>query len=172
MQQYFEIGKIVNTHGIRGELKVIPLTDDMYRYDDLLWVYVRINNKQTKYNIDSVRYHKNNVLLKLSDVDDIGVAEKLKGCFVEIPRELAIMLPEGSYFVSDLLGCRVVDDSDKDLGKIVDIIKTGSNDVYVVRDEESREVLLPAIKEVVLDVDINNGIIKVKLMKGLINYED
>lgn len=173
MQEYFEIGKIVNTHGVKGELKVVPLTDDIYRYDELEWVYVRVGGKQKKYDIESVRYHKNNVLLKLKGVDDMSSAELIKGCFVEIPREFAIELPCDSYFISDLIGCNViVDDSEKNLGSVVDVIETGSNDVYVVRDTNGKQVLLPAIKEVVLDVDIKKGIIRVKLMDGLVDYED
>lgn len=172
MQQYFEIGRIVNTHGIRGELKVVPLTDNINRYDELEWVYIRINGVQKKYDIESVRYHKNNVLLKLKDIDNMTDAQKIKECFVEIPRELGIKLTKGSYFISDLIGCDVVADDDKNLGKVVDVLKTGSNDVYVVKDTNDRQVLLPAIKEVVLDVDIENKIIKVRLMDGLIDYEN
>ncbi len=172
MQQYFEIGEIVNTHGVRGELKVIPLTDDINRYDKLDWVYIRINGKQKKYDIEGIRYHKNNVLLSLKGVNDMNSAELLKGCFVEIPRELAIKLPEGSYFIADLVGCSVLDDRGKDLGKVEDVIETGSNDVYVVRTANNKQILIPAIKEVVLEVDVENKIIKIKQKEGLIDYED
>lgn len=172
MQQYFEIGEIVNTHGVKGELKVIPLTDDINRYDELEWVYVRVKGEQRRYDVESVRYHKNNVLLKLKNIDDMTCAEGVKGCFIEIPRELAIKLPKNSYFISDLIGCGVVDDNEGKIGRVVDVMETGSNDVYVVKDANNKELLFPAIKEVILDVDIENRIIRVKLMEGLINYED
>lgn len=172
MQQYFEIGEIVNTHGVRGELKVIPLTDDINRYDKLDWVYIRINGEQKKYDIEGIRYHKNNVLLRLKGVNDMNSAELLKGCFVEIPRELAIKLPKGSYFIADLVGCRVLDEREKDLGRVEDVIETGSNDVYVVRTARNKQILIPAIKEVVLEVDVENKRIRIKQKEGLIDDED
>ncbi|MBP5426934.1 MAG: ribosome maturation factor RimM [Clostridiales bacterium] len=172
MQQYFEIGKIVNTHGIRGELKVIPLTDNISRYNDLEWVYVNKKGKRDKYIIDGVRYHKQNVLLKLQNVDNMSVAEEFKGLFIEVPRELAITLPENSYFISDLIGCVIVDENNKNLGILVEVLKTGSNDVYLIKNDLGKEILLPAIKDVVLNVDVDGKRIDVKLMEGLIDDED
>ena len=172
LQQYFEIGKIVNTHGIKGDLKVIPLTDDIKRYDKLEWVYVDINGELKKYIIESVKYHKQNVLLKFKGLDNINDALLLKNSFVKIPRELAIELPSNSYFICDIIGCVVLDENKKILGKVTDVIKTGSNDVYVIKSESNKEVLIPAIKDVIMNVDIQQKIILVKLMEGLMDNED
>lgn len=171
-QQYFEIGKIVNTHGIKGELKVVPLTDDIKRYDDLEWVYIDINGKLEKYTIESVRYHKQNVVLKLNSVNDMNKAEVLKNSFIKIPRELAIRLPENAYFICDIIGCIVVDEANNVLGKVYDVIETGSNDVYVLKAENKKDILIPAIKDVVMNVDIANKTISVKLLEGLVDDEN
>lgn len=172
MQQYFEIGKIVNTHGIRGELKIIPLTDDITRYKKLEWIYIDVNNKLQKYIVEGVKFHKQNVLLKLKDVDDMNTAESLKNSFIKIPRELAIKLPKDSYFICDIIGCEVFEENDNFLGKVVDVIETGSNDVYVVKNDKKKEILIPAIKDVVLNVNIEDGKIVVRLLEGLIDDED
>ena len=170
--QYFEIGKIVNTHGIKGDLKVIPLTDNIRRYDELDWVYIDINGKLEKYTIEGVKYHKQNVLLKLKGIDNINEALEFRNSFVKIPRELAIKLPQNSYFICEIIGCVVVDENEKILGKVSDVIETGSNDVYVVKNESNKEVLIPAIKDVIRNVDIQQKIISVKLLEGLVDYED
>ena len=168
MEQYFEIGEIINTHGIRGELKVMPLTDNVRRYDDLEWVYIDIK----KYFIESVRYHKQFVLLKLQGVDTMDQALLLKNYFIKIPREFAIKLPEGAYFICDLIGCSVYDKKRGLIGKVADVIQTGSNDVYVIKRDGEKDVLVPVIKDVVKEVDIDNRVIKVELLKGLIEDED
>ena len=168
MEQYFEIGEIVNTHGVKGELKVMPLTDQVKRYDDLEWVYVDVNGNMKKYFIEGVRYHKQFVLLKLENVDDMDNASLLKSSFIKIPKEFAIKLPEGSYFISDLIGCSICDKDRGVLGDIVDVIQTGSNDVYLVRMANKKDVLIPAIKDVVKEIDINNKAVKIELLEGLI----
>ena len=162
----------MNTHGIKGDLKIIPLTDDIKRYDELDWVYIDVNSNLKKYTSESVKYHKQNVLLKLKDIDNMNEALLLKNSFVKIPRELAIKLPSNSYFICDLIGCEVVDENGKVLGKVTDIIETGSNDVYVVKSATNKEVLIPAIKDVIMNVDIQQKIILVKLLEGLVDYED
>ena len=172
MQQYFEIGKIVNTHGIKGDLKVIPLTDDIKRYDELEWVYIDIKGDLKKYIIEAVKYHKQNILLKLKGVDNMNEALLLKNSFIKIPRELAIKLPPNSYFICDLIGCKVIDENQKVLGRVTDVIETGSNDVYIVKSETNKEVLIPAIKDVIMNVDIQQKIISVKLLEGLVSDED
>ena len=168
MQKRLEIGQIVNTFGIKGEVKVIPFTNDINRFDDLKKVYVKSSKESKQYKVENVRYHKNMVLLKLEGINNPEVAEMLKNCYLEIDREDAIPLEEGTYFIADLIGLQVYTDEGKLLGKVDDIYNTGSNDIYVVKDELGKQILLPGIKEVIKDVQIENSKIIVHLIPGLI----
>ncbi len=165
MKNNLEIGQIVNTHGLRGDLKVIPWCDDPEIFDEL--AYVIIDGKE--YDIEKSRMQKNMVLLKLSGIDDINDAEKYRNKVLTVPREELGELPDGTYYICDLLECGVITDEGRDLGKICDIIKTGSNDVYVVEDGSGKQVLIPVIDEVVLSVDIDEKKIVIKPLKGLID---
>ena len=160
--QRLEIGQIVNTFGIKGLVKVKPFTDDITRFDNLKNVYI----KEKQYEIESVKYHKDMVLLKFKDIDKIEDAENLRNCYLEINREDG-NLKEGAYYIVDLLGWEVITDTGKSLGKLDDIYNTGSNDIYVVKDELGKQILLPAIKDVIKEIDIENRIITVHLLKGL-----
>ena len=160
--QRLEIGQIVNTFGIKGLVKVKPFTDDITRFDNLKNVYI----KEKQYEIESVKYHKDMVLLKLKGIDKIEDAENLRNCYLEINREDG-NLKEGAYYIVDLLGLEVITDTGKSLGKLDDIYNTGSNDIYVVKDELGKQILLPAIKDVIKEIDIENRIITVHLLKGL-----
>ena len=167
-QEMLEIGQIVNTFGIKGMVKVVPYTDDMRRFDDLKEIYVVTRKKKVKYEIEEVRYHKNMVLLKLQGIDSMDDAEKLKQCMVEIDRKDGIQLDEDTYLIVDLIGSRVVTDDEKELGNLVDIYNTGSNDIYVVKDELGKQILLPAISDVIKKIDVENKLIVVHLIKGLL----
>lgn len=167
METYFEIGQIVNTYGIKGFLKVVHFTDDINRFDDLKEIYIEKDEKLEKVSIEEVKYHNNTVMLKIKGIDTIELAEKYKGCYIKIDRKDAKKLPKNSYFIVDLLDSDVYTIENRYLGKIVDIFKTGSNDVYVVKDELGKQLLLPAIKSVVKQVDIENKKIVVELIKGL-----
>ncbi len=165
MKNNLEIGQIVNTHGLRGDLKVMPWCDDPEIFDEL--AYVIIDGEE--YDIEKSRMQKNMVLLKLAGIDHINEAEKYRNKVLTIPREELGELPEGTYYICDLLGCGVTTDQGRELGKICDIIKTGSNDVYVVEDDAGNQVLIPVIDEVVLSVDIDEKKIVIKPLKGLID---
>jgi 16S rRNA processing protein RimM len=165
MKNNLEIGQIVNTHGLRGDLKVMPWCDDPEIFDEL--AYVIIDGEE--YDIEKSRMQKNMVLLKLAGIDDINDAEKYRNKVLTIPREELGDLPEGTYYICDLLGCNVTTDEGRDLGEIKDIIKTGSNDVYVVEDSGGRQVLIPVIDEVVLSVDVDEKKVLIKPLKGLID---
>ena len=145
MEQMFTIGKIVNTHGVKGEVRVLPSTDDVKRFGKLKEVKVE-NRTMTTYEIETVRYHKNFVLLKFKGIDTMNEAELLKNSLLKIDRKDALPLKKDEYYQCDLYGLRVVTDTGRDLGKLTDILMTGSNDVYVVRNEE-KEILIPAIKQ-------------------------
>ena len=173
MVQYFEIGKIENTHGVRGEVKVIPLTDDPKRYSKLKSAYIssEISENMQKYTFEGVKYQKNFVLLKIKDINDANEAEKLKDKFIIVNREDAVKLPKDSFFVCDLINCEVYDEKSNKLGVLVDILQTGSNDVYIVRDENKNEILIPALKSVVKEISVEDKKIIVELPQGLIDDE-
>ncbi len=165
MENELEIGQIVNTHGLRGDVKVMPWCDDALVFDEL--AYVLIDGEE--FEIEKSRLHKNMVILKLKGIDDINVAEKYRNKILTVPREELGELPEGTFYICDLLGCGVETVDGRDLGKICDIIKTGSNDVYVVEDESHKQVLIPVIDEVVKSVDIEEKKIIIEPLKGLID---
>ncbi len=168
MQKRLEIGQIVNTFGIKGEVKVVPFTDDISRFDELKKVYIKNKNQEKQYKIENVKYHKNMVLIKFSGIDKIEDAEMLKNKYLEIDREDAIPLEEGTYFIADLIGLEVYTEDGNLLGKVEDIYNTGSKDIYVVKDELGKQVLLPGIDEVIKNVDLENSKIIVHLIPGLI----
>lgn len=168
MQKRLEVGQIVNTFGIKGEIKVTPFTNDIRRFDDLKKVYVKTRKESKLYNVENARYHKNMVLLKLKGINTPEEAEMLRNAFLEIDREDAIPLEEGTYFIADLLGLEVYTDEGKLLGKVEDIYNTGSKDIYAIKDELGKQVLLPGIDEVIKEVDLNNGKIIVHLIPGLV----
>ena len=168
MQKRLEVGQIVNTFGIKGEVKVTPFTNDMKRFDDLKKVYVTSRKDSKLYKVENVRFHKNMVLLKLENINNPEDAEMLKNAYLEIDREDAIPLEEGTYFIADLIGLEVYSDEGNLLGKVEDIYNTGSNDIYVVKDELGKQILLAGIKDVIKDVQIENAKIIVHLIPGLI----
>lgn len=168
MQGNLEIGQIVNTFGIKGFVKVNPFVDDISRYDDLEKVYVRRNKELKEMEVEEVKYHKNMVLLKFKGIDRVEDAELLRNSYLEVDRENAIELQEGEYFIADLLGLNVFDEEGKELGKLEDIFNTGSNDIYVVRTEEGKQLLLPAISEVIKEINLEESKIVVHLLEGLI----
>lgn len=168
MKDLLEIGQIVNSYGIKGFFKVVPLTDDMTRFEKLESIYIEKNKTLETKIIEQVKYHKNLVLLKVKGIDDIDQALVYKNCYIKIDRKDAVELPEDSYFIIDLIGVEVYTQEEELLGSIVDVFPTGSNDVYVVKDKLGKQVLLPAIGEVIKQVDITNKKMIVALIKGLI----
>lgn len=167
MHDYLEIGQIVNTFGIKGILKVNPFTDDITRFEKLKTVYICKKSSMEEVEIEEVKYHKNMVLLKLKGIDDMNLAEKYKGMYLKIHRKDAIKLPKDTYFIADLIGLEVYTDEGVLLGKVDDIYNTGSNDIYVVKDELGKQKLLPGIDEVIKVIDIETGKIIVNLIEGL-----
>ena len=168
MDEYLEIGQIVNTNGLKGTLKVKPLTDDITRFEDLETIYIQKHKDLVEFRIQEIKYNKNMVLLKLEGIDDITEAEKYKNFYIKINREDAVELEDDSYFIVDIIGCEVYTESQELLGKVIDVFPTGSNDVYTVKNSEGKEILLPAIEDVIKDVDIKNKKIIIHLLEGLI----
>lgn len=169
MKDYLEIGQIVNTYGIKGFVKVNPFTDNITRFEKLKSVYIDIKGNLKEFTIEEVKYSKNMVLLKFKEIPDINEAEKYRNYYIKISRDNAIKLPKDTYFIADLIGLEVYDETTNELlGKVDDIFPTGSNDVYVVKNELGKQILLPGTKEVIKEVDLENGKIFVNLIKGLI----
>ncbi len=168
MQRNLEIGQIVNTFGIKGFVKVNPFVDDISRFDDLKKVYVKSNKTLKEMEVEEVKYHKNMVLIKFKRIDRVEEAESLRNSYLEVDRENAIELQEGEYFIADLLGLNVITEEGETLGKLEDIFNTGSNDIYVVRTYDGRQILLPAISEVIKEINLEENKIVVHLLEGLI----
>lgn len=169
MEELFRVGVISNTHGIKGEVKVYPTTDDIRRFDNLKKVILDTGKEHINLNVSGVKYFKNMVILKFKEFDNINDIIKYKGMDLLVTRENAIPLEEGEYYIADIIGSDVITDEDKHLGKLVDVMQTGANDVYVVKMENGKEVLLPSIKQCILDRDIENKVVKVHIMKGLLD---
>lgn len=163
-----EIGQIVNTFGIKGFVKVNPWVNDVTRFDNLKKVYIKIRKEQKVLEIEEVKYHKNQVLLKFKGIETVEQAEMLRNAILEIDRKDAIPLEEGEYFIADLLESEVYTDEGEKLGILEDIFNTGSNDIYVVKNELGKSILLPRIKDVFKEIDVENKKIIVHLIEGLI----
>jgi len=168
MQGYLEIGQIVNTFGIKGFVKVNPFVDDISRFDDLKKVYIKRNKELKEMEVEEVKYHKNMVLVKFKGIDRVEDAETFRNSYLEVDRENAIDLQEGEYFIVDLLGLNVVTEENDILGKLEDIFNTGSNDIYVVKSDDGKQLLIPAISEVIKEINIKENKIVVHLLEGLI----
>ncbi len=168
MEDFIYIGRVANTHGVQGMLKVFPTTEDPKRFELLKDIYIEdIRGITNSYTIKNVKYFKNMVILGLKEIEDMNQAEKLKNGIIKIHRKNALPLEENEYYISDLLGLEVFDIEDNKIGILKNIIFTGSNDVYEIDNSTKNGLLLPAIKECVLKVDINNKRIIVKIPEGL-----
>ncbi|OKZ60027.1 MAG: 16S rRNA processing protein RimM [Clostridium sp. CAG:354_28_25] len=166
--EYIEIGQIVNTNGLKGVVKVNPFTDDISKFEDLKYVYIQLKNELKKVKIEQVRYNKNQVLLKLEGIDSIEEAEKYRNFYLKTEKESQEDLGEDTYYIVDLIGLDVYSDKNEYLGKIEDVFPTGSNDVYVVKDNLGKQILIPAIADVVKEVDLKNKKMIINLIPGLI----
>ena len=163
-----EIGQIVNTFGIKGIVKVKTFTDDIKRFDNLKTVYIEKNNTQKEYEIEEVKYHKDMVLIKFKGVDTVEQAELLRNAYLTISRDSVEKLEEGRYYIVDMLGLEVYTDEQVLLGTLDDIFNTGSNDIYVVKDKQGKQILLPAIQDVIKQIDMENRKMIVHLLPGLV----
>jgi 16S rRNA processing protein RimM len=165
--EYIKVGRIINTHGIRGELKVFPLTDNLDRFDDLKIVY--IGNNKEKVEIEQVKYHKGLAIIKLKEFHNINQVLKFKDDFLYIDVEDKVELPEDHYFIFDIVDCNVYDTEGRKIGVVTDVLQYTSNDVYVVKDKEkNKEYLIPAVKEFVVDIDVENKKIIIDPIEGMI----
>ena len=168
MEKMLRVGVIPTTHGIRGEVKVYPTTDFPERFLDLDTVWLDTGKDKIELEIEKVRFFKQLVILKFQGIDNINDIEKYRKCGLWIPREKGQPLEEGEYYIADLLGMDVYLEDQTLFGTLKDVMETGANDVYIVTTREGKEVLLPAIKDCILDVDIENNKMTVHIMDGLL----
>lgn len=167
MNKYLELGQIVNVKGLKGEVKVNSFTDDNTKFERIPNVFIKQKGNLKEYSIEKVGYSKNQVIIKFKGVDTVEEAETLRNSYIVVDREIFGELPEGVYYIVDLLGLDVYTEDGTLLGKVDDIFSTGANDVYVVKDELGKQRLLPGIDEVIKHIDIESGKIIVNLIEGL-----
>ncbi|MGN0484550.1 MAG: ribosome maturation factor RimM [Lachnospiraceae bacterium] len=167
MEDMLQVGVVTSAHGIRGEVKVFPTTDDAHRFKKLKSVYLDTGKSKQEVTITSVKFFKNMVILKLDGVDDRDEAEKLRQAKLLVTRDAAVKLQKDEYFIADLIGLKVVSDEGEELGSLDDVLQTGANDVYVVKHPGRPDLLIPAIKQCILEVKPQEGFVKVHLLPGL-----
>ena len=187
MEQFLQVGVISSTHGLRGEVKVFPTTDDAARFQTLKNVVLDTGREKLDLEIQSVRFFKQFVIVKFKGIDNINDIEKYKGKSLFVTRENAVELEEDEYYIGDMIGMEAIcidlhtdyigdligmevytDDSEERFGVLKDVMETGANEVYIITSENHGEVLLPAIHECILDIDVEAKKMKVHLMEGLL----
>ena len=169
MENMLRVGVVTSTHGVRGEVKVFPTTDDAKRFKKLKTVILDTGKGQTALEIEQVKFFKNMVILKFKGYDNINDVETWRQKDLLITREQAVALKPDEYFITDLIGLTVVNEEEAVLGRVKDVLETGANDVYVVELTGGKELLLPAIKDCILNVDLEGGRMKVHVLDGLMD---
>lgn len=169
MEQLLRVGVISSTHGVRGEVKVYPTTDDVNRFKKLKNVVLDTGKEHLKLEVSGVKFFKNQVILKFKGIDNINDIEKYKGKDLLVNREDAVALEENENYVADLIDLKVVTDEGQVLGVLAEVMETGANDVYVVETEDGKELLLPAIRDCILDVDLETEVMTVHILPGLLD---
>ena len=168
MEDLLQVGVITSTHGVRGEVKVYPTTDDVMRFKKLKEVVLDTGKELKTLEVQGVKFFKNMVILKFKGIDTLNDVEQYKTKSLYVTRKNAVKLKKDEYFIADLIGLSVCSDDESLRGELKDVIETGANDVYVIELEDGRELLLPAIKECVLSVDIEEGMMKIHVLDGLL----
>ena len=169
MENLLRVGVITSTHGVRGEVKVFPTTDDMNRFKKLKSVILDTGKEHKTLNIEGVKFFKNMVILKFKGFDNINDVEMWRQKDLLITRDQAVKLSPDENFIVDLIGLTVMTDEGEKLGVMQDVLQTGANDVYIVKMESGKEVLLPAIKDCILNVDLEKGEMLVHVLDGLLD---
>lgn len=168
MEELFQIGIISSTHGVRGEVKVYPTTDDVKRFKRLKDVLLDTGKEKINLEIESVKFFKQMVILKFKGIDTLNDVEQYRQKSLYVTRANAVRLSKDEYFIADLIGLQVFDEENNELGTLSDVLSTGANDVYVIELRDGRELLLPAIKQCILNVDINENKMQVHVLDGLL----
>ena len=168
MEKLLQVGVISSTHGVRGEVKVFPTTDDVKRFKKLKKVILDTGRGHLPLEIESVKFFKQFAILKFKGIDNINDIEKYKGKSLLVDRENAVKLRKDEYFIADMIGLQVFTEDGKEFGILKDVLETGANDVYIIQSLAHGEVLVPAIKQCILDVDIEQGKMVIHLLEGLV----
>lgn len=169
MENLLQVGIISSTHGVRGEVKVFPTTDDKNRFKKLKEILLDTGKELLTLQIESVKFFKQFAIIKFKGYDNINEIEKYKGKSLFVTRENAVKLKKDEYFIADLIGMKVENEDGSFSGILKDVIETGANDVYIILCENGKEVLIPAIKDCILAVDIDRNEMKVHLLDGLLD---
>ena len=169
MVEFLRVGTIASTHCIRGEVKVFPTTDDVKRFKKLKHCFLDTGKERIPLEVESVKFFKQFAILKFKDYDNINDVEKYKGKDLLVDRANAVKLQKDEYFIADLIGLKVVTDEGNDFGTLKDVLQTGANDVYVIDGTDGKEYLFPVIRECVLDISLEKGIVTVHIMPGLLD---
>lgn len=164
--EFLEVGKIINTHGLRGDVKVTAWTDLPEDFEDIEKVYIKRHGENEVLTVSKVKYQKNNLIVKFKEINDINDAEKYKGQILFADRDDLWELEDGVYYIADLIGLDVYDENGK-IGVIADVFNTGANDIYDVKREGKKNLLLPVIDDVVKEIDLESGKVTVHVMEGL-----
>jgi len=162
------VGIITSPHGVRGEVKVYPTTDDVRRFKRLKEIILDTGKERLNLEIESVKFVKQFAVLKFKGYDNINDVEKFRQKSLLVARENAVRLKRDEYFIADLMGLKVLDEEEQEIGVLRQVIETGANDVYAIDMKDGRELLLPAIKQCVLEVDVEAGFIKIHILEGLL----
>lgn len=169
MEDLLQVGIITSTHGVRGEVKVYPTTDDPRRFRRLKEVVLDTGREKLNLEIEGVKFFKQFVILKFKGLDNINDIEKYRQKSLYVTRKNAVRLQRDEYFIADLIGLKVQDEDGTELGTVKDVIETGANDVYEVEMADGRSLLLPAIKQCILNMDVENGMMQVHVLEGLLD---
>ena len=188
MEDFFQIGIITSTHGLRGEVKVFPTTDDPRRFDDCDEVFVvrkhplqperhpregRLSEparpEKRLLHVERVKYFKNIVIVKFKELNDINEVEQFRQCDIMVSREHAVPLEEGEYFFCDVIGAAVSEEDGTPIGTVKDVLETGANNVFVIEMEDGQEVLFPSIPDCIKKIDVENEQITARIMPGLLD---
>ena len=165
---YYHVGKIVNTHGIRGEVRVVPITDFVdYRFQNGKKLFIEKNHDYIPVKVEKARPHKGMELVKFEGLDNINDVQTFRDCYLSVTEEQQSDLEDGEYYYHQIIGLDVVTDDGRELGKIKEIMSPGANDVWVVERSGKQDLLLPVIKDVIKDVDLDKHLVTVELMEGL-----
>ena len=169
MEKRLQVGVISSTHGVRGEVKVFPTTDDVTRFKKLKEVILVTDKTEKVLKITSVKFFKHFAIVKFEGIDTLNDVEVYKGASLFVDRKNAVKLQKDEYFIADLIDLEVVDEQENKLGTLVDVMQTGANDVYIVKNDDGKELLFPAIKECILDIDFKAKKMTVHVMDGLLD---